>query len=194
MSLPDQPEKPQPGQPMVFADWEGIVVDGQFYVRDVCLAEKLGFSRPRVIRELIERHKEELAKHGPSPHRTAMVDIGSGAKREVIETYFNEAQALIIVRHSKTPNADAIYAEMIEVFLSYKRGELKPAPTAPAIPPKPNPSRYAFKDHLASGSLLPSYSAILEREDLCAAAWQRDQNAVAVVKAETAVRELEAKL
>jgi predicted DNA-binding protein len=189
-NTPAKPEQPI----LVFEEWEGIVVDGEFYVRDVCLAKKLGFNRPRVIRELIERHADELAKYGLTPYRTAPIQSGKGRITEVKEAYLNERHALIIVRHSDTPNADAIYAEMIEVFLSFKKGQLKPAPAAPVIPMKPSPVRYVYKDHLAGGPLLPEYSDLLERENLCTAARERDQCAVAAVKAETALRELEARL
>jgi hypothetical protein len=54
-------------------------------ILDLRFAETLGFERPRDIRKLIERNEHELERYGPLRHRGAMVDIGSGAQREVQE-------------------------------------------------------------------------------------------------------------
>jgi hypothetical protein len=191
----DKLPSPRPASEMlVFQDWEGIVVDGAFHVRDVALAKKLGFARPRVIRELIERNQAEIASFGPSPQRTAMVDIGSGAKREVQETYLNQAQALVIVRHSATPNADAIYAEMIDVFLRFKNGELTPEMAYfSSRPVKPNhiqPTLPAVTRRFDQAVV----AVMMDREELIASANARDIDAIAAAKADMDVRALEAKL
>ena len=55
--------------------------EGEPRVLDLQLAEALGFERPRKIRDLIARNKAELGRFGPTPCRTAMVRIGSGARR-----------------------------------------------------------------------------------------------------------------
>jgi hypothetical protein len=120
---PAQATPLSPGD-MTFQDWEGIIVDGEFLVRDTALARKLGFSRPRKIRELIEKHMDELLRYGPSPRYKTMVDIGSGARREIDAFRLNERQSLITVRWSSAPGADRVYAEMMDVLLALKRGNI----------------------------------------------------------------------
>jgi hypothetical protein len=65
-------------------------VEGEPRARDVDIAERLGFERPRDVRKLIERNAAEIEAFGPMRHRGAMVDIGSGAQREVTEYWLNE--------------------------------------------------------------------------------------------------------
>jgi hypothetical protein len=82
--------------------------EGEPRARDLDIADRLGFSQPRDIRKLIKRHSAELEQFGPSRHRGAMVDIGSGAKREVQEYWLNEGQALLVSILSDAPNAPAV--------------------------------------------------------------------------------------
>jgi hypothetical protein len=179
---------------LVFQDWEGIVVDGAFHVRDVALAKKLGFDRPRKIRELIERHKGEIEQFGLTPQRGAPIVSGKGRVTEVQEYYLNERQALVIVRHSATPNADAIYAEMMDVFLRYKRGELTSQPTN-AAPPRveqaPAPSVPTVASRRFGHAII---DAIMDREDLITSASARDAIAIEAARADMVVRQLEDQL
>jgi hypothetical protein len=89
---------PLPPVDMVFQDWEGIIVDGEFLVRDTALAKKLGFKKPSMIRQLIKRNRAEIESYGPIPQRVDMVDIGSGARREVMAVVRNGVGPLIRVR------------------------------------------------------------------------------------------------
>lgn len=59
-----------------------------------------------------------MRRHG------AMVAIGSGAVREVEEFFLNEEQALLISVVSKAPNAPAVRATLIKVFVAWRRGRL----------------------------------------------------------------------
>ena len=59
-----------------------------------------------------------------------MVEIGSGAKREVQEYWLNEEQALLVAVLSKAPNAPAVRAMLIRVFVAYRRGRLVVADNA----------------------------------------------------------------
>ncbi len=115
--------QPEPlGMILTFMDCEGIVENGEFLVRDTALAEKLGFVHGRNIRKIIERNRTELEGYGPLLQRGAMVDIGSGAKREVTEFYLNQKQALILIGYSNAPNASEIKRLMIAVFEAFIRG------------------------------------------------------------------------
>jgi hypothetical protein len=99
-------------------------IDGEPRARDLDLADRLGFERPRKIRELIERNISEIETLGPSPRRGAMVDIGSGATRAVEEYWLNEEQALLVAILSKAPKAPAVRAMLIKVFVAWRRGHL----------------------------------------------------------------------
>jgi hypothetical protein len=56
-------------------------------VKDLKLAEALGMkpNRLRHMRTLIKKNIEEIETHGSTLRCAAMVDIGSGAMREVTE-------------------------------------------------------------------------------------------------------------
>ncbi len=124
--LPDHDAfSPQPdsiGMILTFMDFEGIVENGEFLVHDLALARKLGFSQERDIRKIIQRRLNDTDRYGPLRHRGAMVDIGSGAQREVTEFFLNRKQALLLVRYSDAPGADAVYDHMIMVFEAFLRG------------------------------------------------------------------------
>lgn len=104
-------------------------VDGEPRVRDLDLAEKLGFDRPRKIRELIERNMAEVEKFGSSAPRR-----GAYRGKAFTEYFLNEEQALLVSVLSNAPNAAAVRAMLIRVFVAYRRGELE------TKAPKANPA------------------------------------------------------
>jgi hypothetical protein len=92
--------------------------------RDVDIAERLGFERPRKVRELIQRHRDELLAFGAlTPHRGAK--IGKGRPEEGF--YLTEEQALLIATVSNAPNAPAVCAMLIRTFTAWRRGRLPAA-------------------------------------------------------------------
>ena len=97
---------------------------GEPRVRDHRLAEVLGYDRARKVRDLIVRHRPEILTHGPLPQVTAMVEIGSAARRSVDEYHLNEAQALLVCMFARTETAATVRKQVIEVFLAWRRGEL----------------------------------------------------------------------
>lgn len=74
------------------------MVGGELRALDVDLAERLGFGRPRKIRDLIARWLPELDKLGGCP---AVGRVVSG--NEVDEFYLNRKQAIFITGKSDTP-------------------------------------------------------------------------------------------
>ncbi len=112
----------EPREVVTFQDFEGIVIDGEFYIRDAELAKRLGYQRDRKIRDLIERNLEEIQSYGPLPRRGAMVDIGSGAKREVEEFYLNRDQALMITLIGRTEASKALRSDMIRMYNFWHTG------------------------------------------------------------------------
>lgn len=105
-----------------------VAVDVEPRIRDVLLAERLGYKRSRVIRELIERNREELEAYGTIAVRHGAVEIGSGAIKEVTEFYLNEHQGLLVCMFSKTEIAAAVRKALIEVFVAFRRTHSQPAP------------------------------------------------------------------
>lgn len=103
---------------------------GEPCVRDARLGEVLGFARPRDLRQLIKANLDELMTHGPSRRVTAMVEIGSGARRAVEEYHLNEAQALLVCMFARTEKAAAVRKQVIQVFLAWRHGELTGNPPA----------------------------------------------------------------
>jgi len=101
------------------------LVEGEPRVHDLILAERLGFERPRVIRELIERNKPELERYGGLPCGTANPSPLGG--RPATEYWLNEAQALLICIRSDAEHAADVREEIIKVFVAWRHGELVPA-------------------------------------------------------------------
>jgi hypothetical protein len=90
----------------------------------VDIAERLGFSRPRKVRELIERYRSELEAFGPlTPHRGAK--MGRGRPEEGF--LLNEEQALLVASVSNALNAPAVRSMLIRTFVAWRRGHLEPA-------------------------------------------------------------------
>ncbi len=106
---------------LTFQDFEGIVVDGQFCVRDTALGEQLATAA-------IARYAISSTAYG----RIRNLRIGAptwGAIRfgesrvdAKTECYLNEDQALVLIGYSKAPNAQAIKRLMIAVFKAFLRG------------------------------------------------------------------------
>jgi hypothetical protein len=105
-------------------------VEGEPRVLDLRLAERLGFERPRAIRQLIERHQAALKRHGSLPHDVANPSPLGG--RPAIEYWLNEAQALLICTKSETQHAGEVVDELIRVFLAWHRGEFVSGNMTPA--------------------------------------------------------------
>jgi hypothetical protein len=71
-------------------------IDGEPRILDLTLAERLGFTRPRTIRQLIERNRSELERYGVIAARC------SDQNRQFIEYWLNESQVLLVFLFSRT--------------------------------------------------------------------------------------------
>jgi hypothetical protein len=94
--------------------------EGEPRIRDLDLAERLAFDRPRKIRELIERNRVEIEGLGTCP---AVGRVARG--NQVREFYLNEEQALLVAVLSDAPQAPAVRAMLIRTFVAYRRGQLE---------------------------------------------------------------------
>lgn len=105
-------------------------INGEHRVHDLHLADKLGFSEPRMVRNLIKRNHDKLLKFGVC----YAVEQTSGAQggRPATEFYLNQKQAVFICMKSETERAFDVQIEIVRVFDAYLNGELKPVkPAAP---------------------------------------------------------------
>ncbi len=104
-----------------FSLWEGAP-DEEPRIRDVDAAERLGYERPRKIRELIERlypgysglYVRDAVEVTPMPR-------GGARKTTVREAWLTEAQLLKVIARSETAIAEAILDEMIRVYMAVRR-------------------------------------------------------------------------
>lgn len=99
-------------------------VEGEPRIRDLDLAERLGFAKPAKIRELIARHEFALLALGLLP-TVGTTHVSNG---RTFDAYFlNRKQAIYITTKSETSEATEITIEVIERFDAYDRGGLTEA-------------------------------------------------------------------
>jgi hypothetical protein len=100
-------------------------------VLDTDLAERLGFERPRAIRQLIQRHTEALGRFGP-----IATQRGVYRGHDFDAYYLNKRQAIFIIQKSDAPNAIELTIEITEVYAAWLDGSLEPRQQKqqPAIP------------------------------------------------------------
>lgn len=94
-----------------------VPVEGEPRIRDLDLAARLGFDRPRKIRDLIKRYHASLLRMGPCPTLGRVINGG-----QAIEYYLNRKQAIFITAKSETPAATEITIEIVQRFDAYERG------------------------------------------------------------------------
>ena len=86
-------------------------------VRDIDLAVRLGYERPRAIRDLIERLITSKNLNGSEVRRTVRQTSERGG-RPATEYWLTEEQALMVVARSETPKATEILRAVIDVFMA----------------------------------------------------------------------------
>ena len=90
-------------------------------VQDLLLALRLGFEKPRDVRELIRRNFSELQTYGVLPHLTAKPPKGSAGGRPTKCYYLNEHQALLVCMFSRAANAADVRRALVMVFAKYRK-------------------------------------------------------------------------
>jgi hypothetical protein len=99
-------------------------IAGEPRVADLRLGEVLGYAKPINVRRVVRKHHKELQRHGRLNFNCGNSISGKGRVMESREYDLNEAQALVVCMHAQTPQAVEVRAQIIEVFLAYRRGEL----------------------------------------------------------------------
>lgn len=123
-------------------------------ILDTLIAERLGYERPRAIRQIIVRNKIELENYGEVTEISTPATRYGGAATEY---YLNEGQALVICALSRTPAAAQLRKAIIEVFMAWRAGTLEPAPmiTLPQEPPTYNTAINAARAFARLNHLMP---------------------------------------
>jgi hypothetical protein len=94
-------------------------------IRDLRLAERLGYEQPRDIRKLITRNEKELKNYGEISV-TSEAPRHGGASTNVF--YLNEGQLLLLCMFSETEAAAEVRKEIIDLFMAARRQDLPPPP------------------------------------------------------------------
>ena len=109
--------------------WDLVKEDGSSEprIRDLDLAGRLQYREPKAIRKLIKR----LVEAGFLPNisirdTVSRTELPSGGVREttVQEYHLTEAEALLVISRSETEVATKIMQEVIDVYISVRRGLL----------------------------------------------------------------------
>lgn len=113
-------------------------IEGEPRIKDLHLAERLGFADPYMIRKLIKRNEPKLLKFGIV---STAETIHEGAGRPTVEFYLNQKQAIFICMKSETEQAFDVQIEIVHVFDAYLTGDFiltnpafRPEKTRKALP------------------------------------------------------------
>ncbi len=94
-------------------------IKGEPRAFDLDIAKRLGFARPRSIRQTIERHRSEIETFG-----SLATVCGKSRGQDFVEYWLNEEQSLLIATVSDAPKAVAVRAMLIKTFVAWRRGHL----------------------------------------------------------------------
>ncbi|WP_417624979.1 hypothetical protein [Paremcibacter congregatus] len=123
-------------------------------IHDERIGERLGLSRPRDIRKMIERNRSELESFGSLAPRCR-----KSRGQDFDEYWLNEEQALLICMFARTDRAAEVRREVITVFTAWRKGTLAQVPRRL---PRWNPTRADMRDinSRASQILQTRFSAV----------------------------------
>lgn len=94
-------------------------------IRDIDLAERLGYERPEAIRDLIKRLIRDGKLNDNEVFRVVRKTSELGG-RPPTEFWLTEAQALKVIAKSEAAMADPILDDMIRVYMAVRRGLIGP--------------------------------------------------------------------
>ena len=96
-------------------------VEGEMRIRDLELAERLEFARPRAIRQIIKRNEAKLLNLGGC-HTLERVVEGN----IVVEYWLNQKQSIFICMKSETDKAFDVQADIVRVYDQVVKGTYRP--------------------------------------------------------------------
>jgi hypothetical protein len=109
--------------------------DKEARIRDLELGERLGYAEPRMIRKLISGLRDDGHLPGVvcSAAEQTPESLAKGGRPARV-FWLDERSALFVAARSETTSASAVLAEVIDVFVRYRRGELvSPEIAAPSV-------------------------------------------------------------
>jgi len=98
--------------------------NGEPRMRDIDIAEALGFERARNIRKLVSRYIDSLEAFGEVFRST--VERNSGVGRPEDCFWLNEQQTVFICLKSESPKAVELTVQVVKVFVDWRHGSLAP--------------------------------------------------------------------
>jgi hypothetical protein len=139
-------------------DGWSVTLDGEEpTVLDEELGARLGFARPRKIRELIERMVSDGILND-SDIRPTVGRVATGVASTVVTKYrLTETGTLLVITRSDTKIAHAITRQVIEVFKAVRRGQ----PPVPQQVPVMSSSPLVGETHLRGE--VPAWCAMAAR-------------------------------
>lgn len=114
------------------------VASGEPRIKDLVIAERLGFAKPVFIRRLIRENMARLGRRGIID--AASINHGGGRGRPGVEYWLNRGQALQICMLSQTPRAIDVQEELIDVFEAKADGLLVISTVEKTPPPTFQPA------------------------------------------------------
>lgn len=115
------------GRNLTTTDLNTSIAKGEPRISSGRLADRLGYDRPDYVNRMITRHMAELESYGEvSRQFDGKPGVGSAGGRPSAEYHLNEAQTLLVCMFSRTPAAAQVRREVIDVYMAYRRGNLKP--------------------------------------------------------------------
>lgn len=118
-------------------DGWSVTMDGdEPTILDEELGTRLGFARPRKIREVIERMISDGILND-SDIRPALGQNTGGRGRPATAYHLGETAAYLVCTRSNTKNAIAITRQIVKVFIAVRRGQLAAPQQVPVLSSSP---------------------------------------------------------
>jgi hypothetical protein len=138
-------------------DLTPTLIEGELRIRDIDLAQRLGFSKPAKIRELIARHIGALTALGELP----TVGTTHASNGRTFESYYlNRKQAIFVIAKSETPEATDVTIEIIERFDAYERGFRGPIPGQPSLTSEDRSAVGGIMKRVAANQIKPLFQML----------------------------------
>lgn len=102
-------------------------------VRDLDLAQALGYGRPDNIRNLIKKKLLMLRAFGDVAAERSNIAMPRGGTKEVTEFHLNRKQAIYLTTQAGTPKARAMTVLVVEVFDKFLDGKVQPVDRQTAL-------------------------------------------------------------
>lgn len=125
--------------PITLHGWSVTIDEDEPTILDEELAIRLGFSRPRDIRKLVERMIADGIIND-SDIRATVARVPTGVSSIAVTQYrLTEIAALLVIGRSDTKLAHAITRQVVQLFIAIRRGQLAapqpdPVPVLPTSP------------------------------------------------------------